>query len=324
MDEKNYQLISFTEDGLSLDVRVDAEKETVWLTQAEMAELFDIERPVVLYHLRTIYRNEELSEEATCTKIVQVQNEGGRVVKRERPIYNLDVILSVGYRVNSKRGIAFRRWANTVLKQYLVEGYALNEKRLSALNRTVEVQRALLTHYAEGAGADSDEVIAVLDRFTSALNMLDDYDHQCLAKTKKSDKKVSYLDEQECFELIRKTSFNQRGDLFGREKEKGALKGILDQIAQYVFGEEVYPSIEEKAANLLYFLVKDHVFADGNKRIAALLYLAFLHKNGMLVKADGRMAIANDGLAALTILIAESKPEEKEIMVAVTMNMTGR
>lgn len=324
MNEKNYQLITFTEDGLSLDVRVDAEKETVWLTQAEMAELFGIERPVVLYHLRTIYRNEELSEEATCTKIVQVQNEGGRAVKRERPIYNLDVILSVGYRVNSKRGIAFRRWANTVLKQYLVEGYALNEKRLSALNRTVEVQRALLTHYAEGAGADADEVIAVLDRFTTALNMLDDYDHQCLQKPKKSDKQVIYLDERECFELIRKTSFNQRGDLFGREKDKGALKGILDQIAQYVFGEEVYPSIEEKAANLLYFLVKDHVFADGNKRIAALLYLAFLHKNGMLVKADGRMAIANDGLAALTILIAESKPEEKEIMVAVTMNMTGR
>ena len=126
--------------------RVDAEKETVWFTQAEMAELFGIERPVVLYHLRTIYRNEELSEEATCTKIVQVQNEGGRVVKRERPIYNLDVILSVGYRVNSKRGIAFRRWANAVLKQYLVEGYALNEKRLSALNRTVEVQRALLAY----------------------------------------------------------------------------------------------------------------------------------------------------------------------------------
>lgn len=324
MNDKNYQLIAFTEDDLSLDVRVDAEKETVWLTQAEMAELFGIERPVVLYHLRTIYRNEELSEEATCTKTVQVQNEGGRAVKRERPIYNLDVILSVGYRVNSKRGIAFRRWANTVLKQYLVEGYALNEKRLSALNRTVEVQRALLTHYAEGAGADSDEVIAVLDRFTSALNMLDDYDHQCLSKPKKSDKKVIYLDERECFELIRKTSFNQRGDLFGREKDKGALKGILDQIAQYVFGEEVYPSVEEKAANLLYFLVKDHVFADGNKRIAALLYLAFLHKNGMLVKEDGRMAIANDGLAALTILIAESKPEEKEIMVAVTMNMTGK
>ena len=154
--------------------------------------------------------------------------------------------------------------------------------------------------------------------------MLDDYDHQCLAKPKKSDKKVVYLDERECFELIRKTSFNQRGDLFGRENDKGALKGILDQIAQYVFGEEVYPSIEEKAANLLYFLVKDHVFADGNKRIAALLYLAFLHKNGMLVKSDGSMAIANDGLAALTILIAESKPEEKEIMVAVTMNMTGK
>ena len=153
--ETNYKMIVFAEDGLSLDVRVDAEKETVWLTQAEMAELFGIERPVVLYHLRMLYRNEELSQEATCTKIVQVQTEGNRTVKRERPIYNLDAILSVGYRVNSKRGIAFRKWASTVLKHYLFEGYAANEKRLAALNRTVEVQRALLTHYAEGSGVDS-------------------------------------------------------------------------------------------------------------------------------------------------------------------------
>lgn len=318
MNDKNYQLISFTEDGLSLDVRVDAEKETVWLTQAEMAELFDVDRTRITRHVNNILQDEEVDFESNVRKT--------HFANADRPtaLYGLDMILAVGYRVNSRRGIIFRRWANTVLKQYLVEGYALNEKRLSALNRTVEVQRALLTHYAEGAGADSDEVIAVLDRFTTALNMLDDYDHQCLAKPKKSDKKVVYLDELECFELIRKTSFNQRGDLFGKEKEKGTLKGILDQIAQYVFGEEVYPSIDEKAANLLYFLVKDHVFADGNKRIAALLYLAFLHKNGMLVKSDGRMAIANDGLAALTILIAESKPEEKEIMVAVTMNMTGK
>lgn len=324
MDERNYKLIAFTEDGLSLYVRVDAEKETVWLTQAEMAELFGVDRTRIVRHLSNIYKDGELDKSATRAENARVQKEGSRTVVRQVPLYNLDAIISVGYRVNSKRGIAFRRWANTVLKQYLVEGYALNEKRLSALNRTVEVQRALLTHYVEGAGVDSDEVIAVLDRFTSALNMLDEYDHQCLAKPKKSDKKVIYLGEQECFDLIRKTSFNQRGDLFGREKDKGALKGILDQIAQYVFGEEVYPSVEEKAANLLYFLVKDHVFADGNKRIAALLYLAFLHKNGMLVKGDGRMAIANDGLAALTILIAESKPKEKEIMVAVTMNMTGK
>ena len=323
MNEKNYQLIAFTEDGLSLDVRVDAEKETVWLTQAEMAELFDVNVDTIGLHLRNIYREGEL-EPSTYEESSVVRFEGKRQVKRTIRIYDLDAIIAVGYRVKSRRGLIFRRWANKVLKQYLIEGYALNEKRLSALNRTVEVQRALLTHYAEDAGVDSDEVIAVLDRFTSALNMLDAYDHQCLAKPKKSDKKVAYLNEQECFELIRKTSFNQRGDLFGREKDKGMLKGILDQIAQYVFGEEVYPSIEEKAANLLYFLVKDHVFADGNKRIAALLYLAFLHKNGMLVKEDGRMAIANDGLAALTILIAESKPEEKEIMVAVTMNMTGK
>ena len=323
MNERNYQLIAFTEDGLSLDVRVDAEKETVWLTQAEMAELFGVNVDTIGLHLRNIYREEEL-ETSTYEESSVVRFEGNRQVKRIIRIYDLDAIIAVGYRVKSRRGLVFRRWANAVLKQYLIEGYALNEKRLSALNRTVEVQRALLTHYAEGAGADADEVIAVLDRFTTALNMLDDYDHQCLSKPKKSDKKVIYLEERECFELIRKTSFNQRGDLFGREKDKGALKGILDQIAQYVFGEEVYPSIEEKAANLLYFLVKDHVFADGNKRIAALLYLAFLHKNGMLVKSDGRMAIDNDGLAALTILIAESKPEEKEIMVAVTMNMTGQ
>ena len=287
------------------------------------ANLFSVNVDTIGLHLRNIYREEEL-ETSTYEESSVVRFEGNRQVKRTVRIYDLDAIIAVGYRVKSRRGLVFRRWANMVLKQYLVEGYALNEKRLSALNRTVEVQRALLTHYAEGAGADSDEVIAVLDRFTTALNMLDDYDHQCLSKPKKSDKKVIYLDERECFEIIRKTSFNQRGDLFGREKDKGALKGILDQIAQYVFGEEVYPSIEEKAANLLYFLVKDHVFADGNKRIAALLYLAFLHKNGMLVKEDGRMAITNDGLAALTILIAESKPEEKEIMVAVTMNMTGK
>ena len=321
--ENNYKVIVFSEDGLSLDVRVDAEKETVWLTQAEMAELFDVNVDTIGLHLRNIYREGEL-ESSTYEESSVVRFEGSRQVKRTIRIYDLDAIIAVGYRVKSKRGLTFRRWANTVLKQYLIEGYSLNEKRLRALNRTVEVQRALLTHYAEDAGADSEEVIAVLDRFTSALNILDDYDHQRLAKPKKSDKKVVYLGEQECFDLIRKTSFNQRGDLFGREKDKGMLKGILDQIAQYVFGEEVYPSIEEKAANLLYFLVKDHVFADGNKRIAALLYLAFLHKNGMLVKEDGGLRIANDGLAALTILIAESKPEEKEIMVAVAMNMTGK
>ena len=321
--DNNFKMIVFAEDGLSLDVRVDAEKETVWLTQAEMAELFDVNVDTIGLHLRNIYREGEL-ESSTYEESSVVRFEGSRQVKRTIRIYDLDAIIAVGYRVKSKRGLIFRRWANTVLKQFLIEGYALNEKRLGALNRTVEVQRALLTHYAEGSGADADEVIAVLDRFTSALNMLDDYDHQCLAKPKKSDKKVVYLGEDECFDLIRKTSFNQRGDLFGKEKDKGMLKGILDQIAQYVFGEEVYPSIEEKAANLLYFLVKDHIFADGNKRIAALLYLAFLHKNGMLVKEDGGLRIANDGLAALTILIAESKPEEKEIMVAVAMNMTGK
>ncbi len=318
MGKNEYPLITFTDEGLSLDVRVDSEKETVWLTQAEMAELFGVDRSRITRHVNVILHNREVDFESNVRKT--------HVANADRPtaLYGLDMILAVGYRVNSKRGIAFRRWANSVLKQYLIEGYALNEKRLATLNRTIEVQRSLLTHYAEGAGADADEVIAVLDHFTSALNMLDDYDHQRLSKPKKVDKEVRYLEEEECLELIRKTSFIQRGDLFGRQKDRGALKGILAQVAQYVFGKEVYPSVEEKAANLLYFLVKDHVFIDGNKRIAALLYLAFLHKNGMLVKENNHMTISNDGLAALTILIAESKPKEKEVMVAVTMNMTGK
>ena len=322
MEDKHFKMITFSEDGMSLDVRFDAEKETVWLTQAEMAELFGVDVDTVGLHLRNIYREKEL-EDSTYEESSVVRMEGNRRVRRRIRIYDLDAVIAVGYRVKSRRGLVFRRWANSVLKQYLMEGYALNEKRLAALHRTVEVQRALLAHYAEGAGADTDEVIRVIDRFTAALNILDDYDHQCLIKPKKSDREVAYLSEEECFDLIKRTSFNQRGDLFGKEKDKGLLKGILDQISQYVFGKEVYPSIEEKAANLLYFLVKDHVFADGNKRIAALLYLAFLHKNGMLVTDDGKLRITNDGLAALTILIAESKPEEKEIMVTVAMNMKG-
>lgn len=322
--ENNFSLVRFEDGGLTLDVRLDSNHETVWLSQKELAELFDTDRQDIIYHLRRIFRDGELEKAATCKEILQVQKEGARRVTRRLPIYNLDAIISLGYRVNSKRGIAFRRWANAILKQYLLEGYAINQKRLERLNRTVEVQRALIANYAEGSGADVDEVLSVLDRFTDALNLLDDYDHQCLSKPKKSDLEVKYLTERECFDLIKRTSFTRRGDLFGREKQKGCLKGILDQIAQYVFGKELYPSIPEKAANLLYFLVKDHIFADGNKRIAALLYLAFLHKNGLLVKPNGGFSIANDGLAALTILIAESKPGEKEIMVAVTMNMTGK
>lgn len=314
----DFKMIHFAEDGLSLDVRVDAERETVWLTQAEMAELFGVDRTRITRHISSIIVNHEMEEQSNVRK--------AHFTHASRPIslYSLDMILAVGYRINSKRGVIFRRWANMVLKQYLMDGYVIDRKRLSILNRTVEVQRTLLSHYAEGAGADANEVIAVLDRFSSALNMLDDYDHQRLVKPKNNGENVVYLEERECLDLIHKTSFNQRGDLFGRERDKGLLKGILDQIAQCVFDTEIYPSIEEKAANLLYFLVKDHIFIDGNKRIGALLYLAFLHKNKMLMKDDGSLRVVNDGLAALTILIAESKPEEKEIMIAVTMNMTGK
>lgn len=262
-----------------------------------------------------------MTRDSVCKDFLLIAKDNkNRVVS----FYNLDLILSVGCRVNNTRGIEFRRWANKVLKDYLIEGYAANEKRLKALNRVIEIQKVLMTGYIEKSGAVAKDVIAVLDRYTAALTLLDDYDHQTLAKPKKAVKPAVYLTEEECLGIIQITSFNERSSLFGKEKDPGLLKGILDQIAQYVFGVELYPSVEEKAAHLLYFLVKDHVFADGNKRIAALLYLAFLHKNGLLVREDGTLRIANDGLAALTILIAESRPDEMEIMVSVAMNMTGK
>lgn len=192
MEDKHFKMITFSEDGMSLDVRFDAEKETVWLTQAEMAELFGVDVDTVGLHLRNIYREKEL-EDSTYEESSVVRMEGNRRVRRRIRIYDLDAVIAVGYRVKSRRGLVFRRWANSVLKQYLMEGYALNEKRLAALHRTVEVQRALLAHFAEGAGADTDEVIRVIDRFTAALNILDDYDHQCLIKPKKSDREVAYL-----------------------------------------------------------------------------------------------------------------------------------
>ena len=171
MTSKNCQMITFSEDELSLDVRFDPEDETVWLTQAEMAELFGVDRTRIVRHLSNIYQDGELDPDSTCAENAQVRNEGGRRVLRNVPLYNLDAIISVGYRVNSKRGIAFRRWASSILKDYLTEGYALNAKRLRALNRTVEVQRALITHYAERAGTDADEVLQVIDRFSVATNL---------------------------------------------------------------------------------------------------------------------------------------------------------
>ena len=313
---KEYDLIKFVDGGFELDVRADATNETVWLTQEEMAVLFDVDRTRIVRHINNIYKELELDRKATCAENAQVQTEGTRSVKRIIKLFNLDMIISVGYRVNSKRGIVFRRWASNVLKQYLIQGYALNNKRLETLNKVVDIQNRMLAY---SLNIDKEELTKVINEYTRALDLLDSYDHQTLAKPKghKSDYVMTYVEARE---IIDSMKFNDMSDVFGVEKEEGKLNGIIAQVYQNVFGEELYPSIEEKAVHLLYFLVKDHPFADGCKRIAATLFINFLYKSGHLYR-DNKQIISNEALVAVTILTAESNPDEMEIVVKLITNL---
>ena len=310
-----YELVRFTDNGFELDVRADSEKETVWLTQKEMSSLFGVSVDNISLHIKNILDEKELdlstSEDSTI-----VQIEGERRVKRPVKLYNLDMIISVGYRVKSKRGIVFRRWANSVLKQYLIQGYALNKKRLETLDKVVDIQNRMLAY---SLNIDKEELSKVINEYTRALDLLDSYDHQTLAKPKgtQSDYVMTY---QEAREVIDSMKFNDMSDVFGVEKEQGKLNGIIEQIYQNVFGKELYPSLEEKAAHLLYFLVKDHPFADGCKRIAATLFINFLYKSGHLYR-NNKQIISNEALVAVTILTAESNPDEMEIIVKLITNL---
>ena len=257
-----------------------------------------------------------MDRSSTVAKNATVQNEGGRNIERSLDYYNLDLILSVGYRVNSKRGIAFRRWASSILKDYMLKGYAVNEKRLESLNKTVEIQSRIIASALE---LESEDVYKVVSEYTRALDLLDDYDHQSLNRPE-GNNTLYRLSYEECRRLIDSMKFNS--DVFGVEKEKGKLNGILEAVYQNVFGTEVYPSIEEKAANLLYFLIKDHPFADGCKRIGASIFLEFLNKNNALRK-NGKQIISDSALVAITLMVAESRPEEKETMVTLIMNFLG-
>ena len=305
-----FDLVRFTDNDFELDVRADSEKETVWLTQEEIAVLFDAARSTVTYHINNIFSNQELEENSSVEKF------DGRVNYRPAKLFNLDVILAVGYRVKSKRGIAFRRWANKVLKDYLVKGYAVNEKRLENLNKTIDIQNRMLAY---SLNIDKEELAKVINEYTRALDLLDNYDHQTLVKPK-GDKTVYIMSYQEAREIINSMKFNDMSSVFGVEKEQGKLNGIIEQVYQNVFGQELYPSIEEKAAHLLYFLVKDHPFADGCKRIAATLFINFLYKNNHLYR-NNRQIISNEALVAITILTAESNPKEMEIIVKLIMNL---
>ena len=310
-----YQVVKFVDDDFTLDVRADADNETVWLTQESIALLFDRDQGVISRHINNIFKEGELDKNTSMQKMHKSQNEGN---PNYRPpvYYNLDVIISVGYRVKSKRGIAFRKWANKVLKDYLIQGYAVNQRRLDNLGKVIDIQNRMLSY---SLNIDKEELTKVIDEYTRALDLLDSYDHQTLVKPKgnKSDYVMTY---QEARSIIDSMKFNDMSDVFGVEKEKGKLNGIIAQVYQNVFGQELYPSIEEKAAHLLYFLVKDHPFADGCKRIAATLFINFLYKSGHLYK-NNKQIISNEALVAITILTAESNPGEMEIIVKLITNL---
>ena len=315
MKKDKFDLVRFTDNDFELDVRADSENETVWLTQKEMALLFGVDSDSIGLHIKNILKEKEL-DDSTTEKSSVVQKEGKRFVNRTVYLYNLDMIISVGYRVKSTRGIKFRRWANAKIKEYLVKGYAINQKRLLVLNKTIDIQTRMLSY---SLNIDKDELSKVINGYTRALNLLDNYDHQTLAKPK-GEKSTYVMSYQEARDIINSMKFSEMSSVFGVEKEQGKLNGIIEQVYQNVFGQELYPSVEEKAAHLLYFLVKDHPFADGCKRIAATLFINFLFKNNHLYR-NGKQIISNEALVAITILTAESNPQEMEIIVKLIMNL---
>lgn len=316
---ENFKIVRFVDNSFEIDVRADINNETVWLSQDEMASLFNVDRTRIVRHINNIYKDKELDINSTCAENAHVQIEGNRKVNRTIKIYNLDMIISVGYRVKSQRGIIFRKWASKILKEYLIQGYSINKKRIEVLNKTIEVQNKML---ASSLNIDQETLVNVIEKYTKALDLLDNYDHQCLIKPKGKETiyELTYFD---CRAIIDSMKFKNTSSVFGVEKENGKLEGILAAVYQNVFGQEVYPSLEEKAAHLLYFLVKDHPFADGCKRIAATLFLEFLNRNHALIK-NGKIIISNDTLVAITVLTAESNPEEKEVIIKLIMNFLSK
>jgi death-on-curing family protein len=302
------ELSFFTSGDLTLKVPVTPDKETVWLTQDQMSELFDTARSSIAYHISRIFKEGELEKDTS----VEFFDRSMGKASRPPAYYNLDVIISVGYRVKSRRGIEFRRWANKILKDYLIQGYVVNENRLKQLGNVVRLMKRTQD------SLDSKQVLSVIESFSSALELLDAYDHQNMTRPKGSEA-IYYLTYEECRRVIDQMRFNEESDLFGKEKD-GSFKGSIGNIYQSFAGQEIYPTLEEKAANLLYFVTKNHSFWDGNKRIAATMFLYFLDRNGILYDETGEKLLDDHTLVALTIMIAESRPEEKEMMISVIMN----
>ena len=320
-------IIYQTEDGQTqVDVRM--ENDTVWLTQAQMAELFKSSRTNIVEHIQHIYDEDELDETSTCRKFRQVRQEGKRMVTREMPIYNLDMIISVGYRVNSKRGVKFRQWANRILKEYLVKGYAVNDRlrrdQLGELRQLVQVVGRTLQSQDITTTPDGQALFDVVVDYTYALDTLDNYDYERLSIERTTSNEPFRATYENAMDEIRRLHAKFGGSQwFGNEKDD-SFKSSIGQIYQTFGGEELYPSVEEKAAMLLYLVTKNHSFSDGNKRIAATLFLWFLNNNGILYRPDGTKRIADNTLVALTLMIAESRTEEKDVMVKVVVNLINQ
>ena len=308
-------------------IEVTLEDETLWLSQKQMGDLFEKDANTIGAHIRKIYAEEELDESATATTFTVPLQAGRRTINRNVKFYNLDVILSVGYRVSSRRGTAFRKWANTVLRDYLVKGYAHNEKLLREKQVQLESLKqavALITNVAGSHALSGDQaagLLRVLTDYTYALDVLDKYDHQLLEIEATSCRQLFEITYVSAMEAIRSLRDKFGGSsLFGNEKDE-SFQGSLAAIYQTFAGTDLYPSVEEKAANLLYFVIKNHSFSDGNKRIAAFLFVWFLEKNGVLYHQDGSRKLADNALVALTLMIAESKPEEKDRMTKVVVSL---
>ena len=325
MKESAIQIYRLDNGATEIEVKLD--QDTIWLSQKQIAELFDKDSDTIGLHLKNIYSTGELEEFSTTENYSVVQKEGSRNVRRKIKHYNLDAIISVGYRVNSIRGTQFRIWANKILKEYLIQGYSINERELKRQNKQLsELQKTIkiLSSAIQSKELTSDEskgLLSIISDYSYALDILDKYDYQSLSITNTSGKeiyRITYTEAIDQINLVRNAYGNS--ELFGREKDK-SFESSIAAIYQTFDGKDLYPSIEEKAAHLLYFITKNHSFTDGNKRIAAFMFLYFLSKNGILYDRYGNKRIADNTLVALTLMIAVSKQEEMNVMIKVIVNL---
>lgn len=305
MGDKRNEIVLFETEDKSISLPVEIQNETVWLSVSQMAQLFEREESNIRRHILNVFKENEVDENNNV-HFLHVNN-----VKKPVPFYSLDVIISVGYRVKSNRGVEFRRWANSVLRQYILQGYAVNQKRIQQLGEVIRLMKRTENDL------DSKQVLSVIERYNTALDLLDAYDHRNIRRPK-GNETIYVLSYDECVKLISNMRFGNESKLFGKERDD-SFRGSIGNIYQSFGGEDIYKSMEEKAANLLYFITKNHSFYDGNKRIAAAIFLHFLNKNKALFD-EGKKRIEDYTLVALTLMIAESHPSEKEMMISVVMN----